>query len=66
MVISCCIKDCTARWIQGSKGWARIPKLEARRRLWLIAINRTDFVPCDGHRVCPKHFVQGNCQYAIK
>jgi hypothetical protein len=37
----------------------RFPKDENRRRMWINAVRRKDWVPSKEDRVCGRHFVTG-------
>ena len=60
MVRSCCAYNCTARDVTREAGikFYRIPQNEAKRRLWLNAINRKDFHPTPDTGICSQHFVR--------
>ena len=70
MVISCCVFACTNRHSkQESCNFFLVPKViehqelsakelsEKRRTAWLAKINRKDWVPGPGSRVCSDHFI---------
>lgn len=66
MVQSCVVVGCTNRWEKGSKlSWHRIPgeKHGERRKKWMCAINRKNWVPGKQDRVCGKHFLTGNFEH---
>ena len=44
----------------------RIPQSEAKRRLWLNAINRKDFHPTTDTVICSQHFVGSVCRICLK
>lgn len=62
---SCCAVDCTSRHQKGSKiSFYRIPsksRYPERRRLWITALKRKNWVPGADDWVCSKHFVGGRC-----
>ena len=69
MVRSCCAYNCTARDVKETREagikFYRIPQDEAKRRLWLNAINRRDFHPTPDTVICSQHFVGGGEAVAV-
>ncbi|XP_022345962.2 uncharacterized protein LOC111138337 [Crassostrea virginica] len=63
MVIQCVIYQCSNRQGENarSKGisFFRFPKDNKKRKAWIRAINRDDWVPSEYSRVCSEHFVGG-------
>ncbi|XP_051563992.1 E3 ubiquitin-protein ligase TRIM39-like isoform X1 [Myxocyprinus asiaticus] len=76
MVTTCIVHGCRNRSTKDAKvGFFRIPRVkkhegeetralcERRRATWLARINRKNFKPSDGSRVCSAHFIQGRPSY---
>jgi len=63
MVRSCCAHNCTARDVkrvrEAGVQFYRFPQNEAKRTLWVNAVNRKDFHPNASTVICSQHFVGG-------
>ena len=57
MVISCSAQNCTNRQTSnGSITFHRFPVKDERRKLWISAINRINFIPSRFSFICSDHF----------
>ena len=69
---SCCAVNCTNRGRRGMMiRFYRIPKCilhqgneteqisKRRYAVWLVRINRKDWLPCEHHKICSDHFISG-------
>jgi len=63
MPSSCCVKDCTNRYNKDSLvKFYRFPLGKGsadRLHKWMIAVNRRDWQPNEGTRICSDHFITG-------
>ena len=60
MPLSCCAFGCTNRYFPGTKKhFFRIPANEDQRIKWITAINRKNWTPTEGTRLCSDHFTSG-------
>ena len=65
MVVSCCAYGCTNRFVkEGTLGFFRFPAEPERRRRWIVAVKRKDWVPKKHTRICGQHFSTGMIQLA--
>ena len=64
MPLSYCAFGCTNRYFSGTKKhFFRIPANEDQRIKWIAAINRKNWTPTEGTRLCSDHFTTGKfCQ----
>ena len=60
MSLSCCAFGCANRYFSGTKKhFFRIPASEDQRMKWIAAINRKNWTPTEGTRLCSDHFTSG-------
>ena len=63
VVRSCCAHNCTARDVKSTREagvqFYRFPQNEAKRTLWVNAVNRKSFRPNASTVICSQHFVGG-------
>ena len=60
MPLSCCAFGCANRYFSGTKKhFFRIPASEDQRMKWIAAINRKNWTPTEGTRLCSDHFTSG-------
>jgi len=64
MPTTCCVRGCRSRGSGGSDKikYFRFPKDEPRRKLWVEAIRRENFVPTNNSMVCHNHFTEDDYQ----
>ena len=67
MIRSCCTYNCTTRAVKEAREagiqFYRIPQDEAKRTLWLKAINRKDFRATASMVICSQHLLGGECSW---
>ena len=64
MLLSCCAIGCTNRHFPGTeKHFFHIPTNEDQRIKWIAAINRKNWTPTEGTRLCSDHFTSGKHYY---
>ena len=62
----CCVVNCTSNYTTGEKRSAfRFPQDDMRRKSWISAIPRKNFVPTAHHKVCDLHFNKSDIIYEI-
>ena len=60
MPASCCVIDCTNRFISASGvHFFRFPEHDPKRTAWINAIRRKNWTPSESSRVCSVHFLSG-------
>lgn len=64
MPTTCCVRGCRSRGSGGNNKikYFRFPKDESRRKLWVQAIRRENFVPTNNSMVCHNHFTEDDYQ----
>ena len=61
MPLSCCAFGCTNKYFPGTK--KQIPANEDQRFKWIAGINRKNWTPTEGIRLCSDHFTSGKLCY---
>ncbi|KAJ8308985.1 hypothetical protein KUTeg_013859, partial [Tegillarca granosa] len=63
MVKTCCVYKCNNQYNAAAKvkgvSFFRFPKDQRKRRAWIKAINRRDWLPNDHSWICSEHFIDG-------
>nr|XP_022344486.1 uncharacterized protein LOC111137338 [Crassostrea virginica] len=63
MVKTCCVYKCNNQFNASAKSkgisFFRFPKDKRKRRAWIKAVNRDEWMPNDHSWICSEHFVQG-------